>query len=231
MVQQKLIWLGTMRLRVRTLASPSGWRIRHCRELWCRSQMRLGPCIAVAVAWGRSCSSDLTPNLGTSIWHRCRPKKTKVKNLKNDSQHSCPYAPKEKENDVYPLRLQQHFCLFSLIFLCKLVELNGYFFPKSSSTSPFSMFSLNYSFAGTTFSAVFPPTHSQKEWVKKAPRSGWAADYLLVYTALSLKTTGWHTRLTPLLYWCVLSAILPRCFKKIISLSMPAASAYLCFLT
>ena len=92
-----------------------------------------------------------------------RQKIKNFKNLKNDSQHSCPYAPKEKENDVYPLRLQQHFCLFSLIFLCKLVELNGYFFPKSSSTSPFSMFSLNYSFSGTTFSAVFPPTHSQKE--------------------------------------------------------------------
>ena len=38
-----------MRLRVRSLASLSGLRIQHCRELRCRSQTGLGPCIAVAV--------------------------------------------------------------------------------------------------------------------------------------------------------------------------------------
>ena len=31
-----------MRTRVPSLASLSGLRICHCRELWCRSQMRLG---------------------------------------------------------------------------------------------------------------------------------------------------------------------------------------------
>ena len=36
-------------------------------ELWCRSQMRLGPGVAVAVVEAGSCSSDLTPGLGTSI--------------------------------------------------------------------------------------------------------------------------------------------------------------------
>ena len=40
-----------MRLRVRSLASLSGLRIQRCRELWCRLQMRLGSCIAVALAW------------------------------------------------------------------------------------------------------------------------------------------------------------------------------------
>ena len=41
--------LGTMRLRVRTLASFSGLRIHHCRELWCRLQMQLESDVAVAV--------------------------------------------------------------------------------------------------------------------------------------------------------------------------------------
>ena len=36
MAQRKQIRLGTMRLWVWSLASPSGWRIRRCRELWCR---------------------------------------------------------------------------------------------------------------------------------------------------------------------------------------------------
>ena len=38
------------RLPVRSLASLSGLRIRHCRELWCRSQTHLGSDVAVAVA-------------------------------------------------------------------------------------------------------------------------------------------------------------------------------------
>ena len=37
-------------LRVRSLASLSGLRIWHCRELWCRSKMRPGSGVAVAVA-------------------------------------------------------------------------------------------------------------------------------------------------------------------------------------
>ena len=50
MVQQKQIWLGTMRLWVRSLASLSGLRIRRCWELWCRSQTRLRSGVAMAVA-------------------------------------------------------------------------------------------------------------------------------------------------------------------------------------
>ena len=34
---------------VRSLASFSGLRIRHCCELWCRSQTRLGSHVAVAL--------------------------------------------------------------------------------------------------------------------------------------------------------------------------------------
>ena len=36
--------------RVQSLASFSGLRIQRCHELWCRSQMRLGSGVAVAVA-------------------------------------------------------------------------------------------------------------------------------------------------------------------------------------
>ena len=35
----------------------------------------------VAVAWASSCSSDLTPSLGTSICHTCGPKKKQTKNF------------------------------------------------------------------------------------------------------------------------------------------------------
>ena len=42
MVQQKLIQLGTRRLRVPSLTLLSGLRIQHFHELWCRSQTRLG---------------------------------------------------------------------------------------------------------------------------------------------------------------------------------------------
>ena len=56
-----------MRMCVRSLASLSGVRMRHCRELWCRWQMRLGSGVAVAVVQASSSSSDWNPSLGTSI--------------------------------------------------------------------------------------------------------------------------------------------------------------------
>ena len=49
-VQQKGIRLGTMRLRVRSLASLSGLRLQHCHELWYRLQTQLRSSVAVAVA-------------------------------------------------------------------------------------------------------------------------------------------------------------------------------------
>ena len=48
-VQWRQVRLGTRRLWVQSLASLSGLRIRHCHELWCRLQTRLGSGIAVAV--------------------------------------------------------------------------------------------------------------------------------------------------------------------------------------
>ena len=77
MVQWKRIRLGTMRLLVRSLASLPGLRIPRCHELWCRSQMRLGSHVAVAVVYAHSCSADSTPSLGTSMCYGCSPKKQK----------------------------------------------------------------------------------------------------------------------------------------------------------
>ena len=56
---------------VRSLAPLSGLGVRHCCELWCRSQMWLRPPVAVAVAQAGSCNSNSTPSLGTSICCMC----------------------------------------------------------------------------------------------------------------------------------------------------------------
>ena len=60
-------------MQIQSLASLSGLRIWHCRELWCRSKMRLGSRVAVVQAG--SCSWDLTPSLETSISQGCGPEK------------------------------------------------------------------------------------------------------------------------------------------------------------
>ena len=49
--QWKQIQLVSVRMLVRSLASPSGLEICHCHELWCRSQMPLRSGVAVAVVW------------------------------------------------------------------------------------------------------------------------------------------------------------------------------------
>ena len=69
----KQIWLVSMRVRNQSLALLSGLKIRHCCELYRRSQMWLGSCVAVAVVWASSCTSDSTPSLGTSICHGYSP--------------------------------------------------------------------------------------------------------------------------------------------------------------
>ena len=57
-------------------------RIWHCQEPWCRSQMRLGSGIAVAVVQADGYSSNWAPSLGNSLYCGCSPKKTKKKKLK-----------------------------------------------------------------------------------------------------------------------------------------------------
>ena len=87
-----------MRMQVWSLASLSGLRIQHCCELQCRSQMWLGFGIALAVVQDRSCSSNLTPSLGTSMCCRYGPLKKKKKryflywiilNLQHQYQQKC----------------------------------------------------------------------------------------------------------------------------------------------
>ena len=51
-----------------------------CHELWCRLQMRLGSCVAVAMVQAGSCSSDWTPSLGTFIHLKKKKKKKKERN-------------------------------------------------------------------------------------------------------------------------------------------------------
>ena len=77
--QRKQIQLETMRLRVGSLASLHGLRIRLCQELWCRLQMWLGSSVAVAVAQAGTCSSSSAPSLGTSMGHGFGPEQQKSK--------------------------------------------------------------------------------------------------------------------------------------------------------
>ena len=81
--------LVPMRMQIWSWASLSGLRIPRCSELWCRLQMRLGSCVAVAVVQASSCSSGLTCSLGTSICYGCGPKKkTKIYFLPPSLPHS-----------------------------------------------------------------------------------------------------------------------------------------------
>ena len=50
-VQQKQIRLGTMSLWVQSLALLSRLKIQPCRELWCRSQTRLGSDLTLLWLW------------------------------------------------------------------------------------------------------------------------------------------------------------------------------------
>ena len=91
MAQRKQIQLGTMRLWVWSLALLSGLRIGHCRELWCRSQMRLRCDIAVAVAWPAAIApiGPLAWDLPNAVSVALKSKKqNKTKKLQWDlSQH------------------------------------------------------------------------------------------------------------------------------------------------
>ena len=67
-------------------ASLSGLRIQCCYELLCRWQVRLRSGIAVAAVQARSCSSNSTLSVGSSICHRYSPKKEKKKKKKKKGQ-------------------------------------------------------------------------------------------------------------------------------------------------
>ena len=75
-----------MRLWVQFLSSLSRLRIHCCWELWHRSQMWLRSQVAVALGQASGYSSNWTPSLGTSICHRCGPKKTKSQKTKKGKE-------------------------------------------------------------------------------------------------------------------------------------------------
>ena len=74
--QRKQIQAGTMRLRVRSLASLSGLRIQRCHELWCRLQMRLQSGIAVVWRTGPLVwKPPYAPGMALKINKECQQKK------------------------------------------------------------------------------------------------------------------------------------------------------------
>ena len=73
-----------MRMRVWSLASLTGLRIQRCCEPWCRSQMQLGSCVAVAVVVAGSYSSSWTPSLGTSMYLNVALKRQKDQKKKEN---------------------------------------------------------------------------------------------------------------------------------------------------
>ena len=81
--------LACMRTQVQSLASLRGLRIRHCCELWCRSQMRLG----------------LDPCLGTSICLGCGPKKIRQREKRQRQVWCLQSAGCYAEGEVAELRM------------------------------------------------------------------------------------------------------------------------------
>ena len=77
-VQQKQIWLVSMKIRVWSLASLSGLGIQCGHELWCRLQTQLGSLLWL---WCRLAAAApiRPPSLGTYICGGCSPKKKRRK--------------------------------------------------------------------------------------------------------------------------------------------------------
>ena len=89
MVQGQQIRLVSIRMWFGSLASLSRLRIRHCHELWGRSQLWLRSHVAASVTQAGSRSSDLT---STSICCGYSPKKQEKNKLrqleiKQDGSH------------------------------------------------------------------------------------------------------------------------------------------------
>ena len=96
-----------MSLLVQSLALLSGLRIRHCHELWCRLQMRLGSRAAVALAEAGSYSSDWTPSLGTSMCHGSGPRKWQKDKKKKITRHENTRGQMQNTENDWKLRDQE----------------------------------------------------------------------------------------------------------------------------
>ena len=83
--QRKPIRLGTMRLWVQSLASLSGLRIWLCRELWCRSQIRLRS----GVLWLWCRPAAIAP-IRPLAWEPNKRQKQKQKQKQKTNVHSFP---------------------------------------------------------------------------------------------------------------------------------------------
>ena len=90
-----------MRMWVWSLALLSVLRIWRGGKLWHRSQMCLRSSVAVAVvsAGSCSCSSNLTPSLGTFTCCRCGPKKKKKKKEKKTFKYIKECSGKDRTNE------------------------------------------------------------------------------------------------------------------------------------
>ena len=64
-------------------------------ELWCRLQMQLRYCVAMALVSASSYSFNLTPILGTSVCLRCGSKKIKKKKKKKKAGPFLPFLMTE----------------------------------------------------------------------------------------------------------------------------------------
>ena len=82
-------WLTNTTRSHEAAGSSPGRAQWHGSELWGRSQTRLGSGVAVAEVWASGYSSDSTPRLGTSICHRCGPRKKEEKKEKQ-RKYSLP---------------------------------------------------------------------------------------------------------------------------------------------
>ena len=61
------LWLVSMRMRVRTLASLSELRIQHCYELWCRSQTQLRSQVGLWLWHKPAAAAQLDPYM-PQVW-------------------------------------------------------------------------------------------------------------------------------------------------------------------
>ena len=130
MAQWRWIWLTSRRTQVLSPALLSGLRIWHCGELWCRLQTWLRSCVASAVAWAGSYSSNSTPRLVISICHRCGPKKRK-KRKKYILKENFPKLKKshmapEKDKWVKAYLKSLFFYFFIIIFSFSFHPVSSY---------------------------------------------------------------------------------------------------------
>ena len=82
-------------MQVQSLASSSGLMIRHCHELWCILQMRLGLAPALLWLWYRPAAEALTQSLAWELPYAmdvplkiAKKKKKKKKKIKMVSQRN-----------------------------------------------------------------------------------------------------------------------------------------------